>query len=222
VPLCEEESGPGFHAQLAFSGRGGVTVLKQDDQTGSTLMPRLMPGTMLHEAGLDPAEEVASCCNVIQRFGSQQLPEAIPIESWYEPFLATDSAEMIPDDLLKEAQRIAGDLLSTANDRVLLHCDLHHYNLLLHGDEWLAIDPKGVMGDPYLEPAAFLRNPIGVDPDAVLQATRIQTFADLLGLKAARIQAWGVVHNVLSAWWCEPLDRQHTIRIVEAIRAAPI
>jgi len=31
---------------------------------------------------------------------------------------------------------------------VLLHGDLHQDNILSHGDDWLVIDPKGVIGFP--------------------------------------------------------------------------
>jgi streptomycin 6-kinase len=88
----------------------------------------------------------------------------------------------------------------------------------------VAIDPKGVLGEPAFEPAAFLRNPyttIYSQPDLVgLMRSRIRVFAEGLGLPAYRIWAWGVAQNTLSASWCPPEERQQPMTVVEAIRQA--
>lgn len=43
---------------------------------------------------------------------------------------------------------------------MLLDGDLHHFNILrAHRQPWLAIDPKGLVGDPAYEVGAFLYNP---------------------------------------------------------------
>lgn len=224
VPLCPEESGPGYHAQIAFSTGGGVSILARDEDTGSVLMPLISPGTMLSDAGLSAEEEVAACCSVILRFQPQMPATCMRIEDWYEPFLQVTSAVGIPDGLLMGAQRLADELLSSGPAPVLLHGDLHHFNLLDGGGVLFAIDPKGVVGDPCLEPAAFIRNPfttIEAAPDLPeLMRIRIRTFADLLGLEAGRIWKWAIAQNVLSAWWDEDEGRGRTIRIVEAVRRA--
>lgn len=41
----------------------------------------------------------------------------------------------------------AQELLLSQGEPVLLHADLHHYNILQHQDTWIAIDPKGVVGE---------------------------------------------------------------------------
>ena len=51
------------------------------------------------------------------------------------------------------------ELLSSAGEPMLLHGDLHHYNILAaERQPWLAIDPKGVVGDPVYETGVFLYN----------------------------------------------------------------
>ncbi len=60
---------------------------------------------------------------------------------------------------------LAQELLLSQGEPVLLHGDLHHYNLLQHQDTWLAIDPKGVVGEREFEIGAFLRNPVCVVED---------------------------------------------------------
>ena len=226
VPIDDEERTCGYSAQLAFSSRGGVEVLESDESTGATLMPRFAPGTMLHEAGLSPAEEVAACCSVIARLSEVEvwIGPSILVESWYAPFLRVDSAAGIPNDLLRKAQDLATQLIQTTPRPKLHHGDLHHYNLLEHAGKWVAIDPKGLIADPHLEPAAFLRNPFTTIHDGrdlmALMETRIRGFAQILGLESGRIRDWGIAQNTLSAWWDKGEARARTIRVVQAIQAA--
>ncbi|HVT13266.1 MAG TPA: aminoglycoside phosphotransferase family protein [Fimbriimonadaceae bacterium] len=223
VPLCDEEKNEGFRAQLAFSGRGGVEVLAYDVPTGSVLMPLIQPGKMLHEVTTDPTEEARIGSAVIRALEHRAIPGAVLIEDWYRPFLAVEKAETIPDALLRQAQRMAVRLLATTQSIRLLYGDLHHYNLLQQGDEWVSIDPKGLVADPVVEITAFLRNPCdSLKPTPELMAARIRTFADELGYPAARIRDWGVAHNVLSAWWDPPSGRARTIAAVEAMRNAAL
>ncbi len=71
--------------------------------------------------------------------------------------------------------------------------------------DWLAIDPKGVIGEPVYETAAMLRNPLPEllswpHPKRTL-ARRIDQLSDQLGFSRQRIHAWGVAQTVLSAVW---------------------
>lgn len=112
--------------------------------------------------------------------------------------------------------RIAGDLVEEAADRYaalcasqtrvrLLHGDLHHYNVLLDSARgWLAIDPKGVVGELEYELGASLRNPYEA-PDQfaaprVLER-RIRQFEDRLGADPGRLAAWAFSQAVLAAVW---------------------
>jgi streptomycin 6-kinase len=71
-----------------------------------------------------------------------------------------DSDLDIPTDYLKNTRKIRDHLLETSRGDVLLHGDLHHENILQMSDGWVAIDPKGVLGETLFDVAAFIRNPI--------------------------------------------------------------
>lgn len=225
IPVVMDEALSGFEAQIAFSGKGGVEVVKQDPDTLSTLLRRTRPGTMLAHAGLSISEEVWETCAVIRQLEVKAIPHEIPVERWYEPFLSVDSAEGIPDDILRLGQATARRLLSTIGRRRLVHGDLHHFNLLLDQGGWVAIDPQGVSSELEFEPAAFLRNPFetihktGNLPE--LLKTRVHTFAEALGVSAARVRDWGIAQNVLSAWWDPPGERTRTIKVVMALLDTP-
>ena len=91
-------------------------------------------------------------------------------------------------------------------EQVLLHGDLHHENILAaERASWLAIDPKGVIGEPAYETGALLRNrlPNLLDaPQAVRVLTRrIDQLSEMLYFARARVRNWAMAQAVLSMWW---------------------
>ena len=66
------------------------------------------------------------------------------------------------------------DLSGSQRSTRLLHGDLQHYNVLFDTDRgWLAIDPKGVVGELEHEIGAVLRNP-DERPDLFLSSSVIE------------------------------------------------
>lgn len=66
----------------------------------------------------------------------------------------------IPKNHLQNARTLKEELLAkTFALPVLLHGDLHQENILSHGDDWLVIDPKGVIGFPINEVWACVEKP---------------------------------------------------------------
>ncbi len=83
---------------------------------------------------------------------------------------------------------------------MLLHGDLHHDNILAaERAPWLALDPKGVAGEPAYEVGALMRNP-RPQPAEVL-ARRASILAEVLDIDRQRILGWSFAQAVLSAWW---------------------
>ena len=92
------------------------------------------------------------------------------------------------------------------DEAALLHGDLHHHNILAAGRQpWLAIDPKGIVGEPAYEVGALLRNPM---PELLqserpkrLLARRLDILSERLGFERERLVGWGTAQAVLAAWW---------------------
>jgi streptomycin 6-kinase len=62
-------------------------------------------------------------------------------------------------------QSVANVLLSSPQDEVVLHGDLHHGNILDFGTRgWLAIDPKGLLGERGFDYANIFTNPDLAEP----------------------------------------------------------
>ena len=106
---------------------------------------------------------------------------------------------------LQKARKLARKLLKTAGPDVFLHGDLHHDNILQNGNDWLAIDPKGVTGEPAYEVAAFIRNPmpdlLNIHNTVEIIQNRITSFANFLDIPAKRIIDWCFVQAVLVWFW---------------------
>jgi streptomycin 6-kinase len=128
------------------------------------------------------------------------------IEDWgvsFDQHLASGDRQL-PRGLVEEARQRFAELCASQRGVRLLHGDLQHYNVLFdHRRGWVAIDPKGVVGEPEYELGAALRNPDKPDLFAVRASVerRVRGYADALGLDPHRILAWGFAHAVLSAVW---------------------
>jgi streptomycin 6-kinase len=193
-----------------FSGHGAVLVINEKE--GAMLLQRAVPGTSLRGYFPDRDDEaVRIAIGVMQRLHQASIrykSEFPTIEDW---LAILDKDWDIPSEILRKARGLKKELLRTSGKRVLLHGDLHHDNILSNSDEWLAIDPKGVIGEAAFEIAPFIFNPEKLTPDIIFR--RINLFSQLLGLSAERITKWCFVQAVLSwAWDLEDsLDPVHSI-----------
>jgi streptomycin 6-kinase len=83
----------------------------------------------------------------------------------------------------------------------VLHGDMHHGNVLNFGSRgWLAIDPKGLIGERYFDYANILCNPdaeIATMPGRLSRQVRV--VAEAAHLERNRLLAWVVAWAGLSA-----------------------
>ncbi len=89
---------------------------------------------------------------------------------------------------------------------VLLHGDLHRENILAAAREpWLAIDPKGVIGEPTYETSGLvcyhLPDELAAQEAVRVLARRIDQLAEELDLNRTRVRDWALVQAMMSAWW---------------------
>ena len=183
-------------ALRAWEGRGSVHLVEADAVEGVILLERLLPGSSLAEPD---DESIAIALDVMQRLHAVTPPPSLPsLADWTRGLERAHAAGFEPA-LVSRALTLREQLLASAPQSVLLHGDLHHDNILLSERGWLAIDPKGVVGDPAYEPATFLYNP----PDRLLGSTEIGRRVDRFAVRLdrSRVVGWAVVQAVLSAWW---------------------
>ena len=198
-------------ALTAFGGRGICRLLELDLTPGAMLLERLQPGAPL--AAIEDDEEATALAAGVMK-NLRRLPpsdHAFPtVSDWAGGFDRMRSrfdggTGPMPEDLVGKAETLFAELLASEEERLLLHGDLHHENILSAGDEsWLAIDPKGVVGEAAYEAAALLHNPVGtldmLDPRGLLER-RLDVLSDGLGLDRGLVHAWGLAQAVLAAYW---------------------
>jgi len=192
----------------AFGGRGIVRVLEH--VPGAMLLERLDPGTPLAEPALagEDLKATETLAEVIGRMSSSDIDlRRFPsVEDWgkgFDWYLASGDRQ-IPCDLVEHGRRVYADLCATQGERRLLHGDLQHYNVLFDARRgWVAIDPKGVVGEAEYDVGALLRNPGEPEVYAHRETVerRVLCCASRLALDPGRMIAWGFAQAVLSAIW---------------------
>lgn len=206
-----------INALNAFQGFGVVKLLAEDLSQGAMLIERAVPGITLKT--LFPEEDskaINIACQLIEKI--HQAP--ISADNQF-PSLATwlqtlDKNWHIPNNYLAHARSLKNDLLKSTCAPVLLHGDLHHDNILLNGNDWIFIDPKGVVGDPiYDKVGCLIREPLAEflcrkDQLVILQ-NRVNLIANYFNLDTKRIIDWTFVQTVMAICWC--LEDQHDPQI---------
>jgi streptomycin 6-kinase len=187
------------------SGRGMARLLEADEEQGVLVIERLRPGTPLADLA-DDDEATRIVARVMQ-----QLWQPVPAEHSF-PSVARWAAGLqklrphfggttgpLPQKLVETAEALFVDLLASMESPVVLHGDLHHWNILsAEREPWLALDPKGIVGEPAYEVGAWLRNQMA---GPTRMARRVAIFSEALGVDRQRLIGWGLAQAVLSAWW---------------------
>ena len=201
-----------IEALRLYDGRGCARLLASDPAGGALLLERLAPGTML--VSIDDDERATRIAARVMQQLWRPVPEqhSFPTTAQWaggmQRLRATfdGSCGPFPRRLVEAAERLFRELLDSSQPPVLLHGDLHHYNILAAQREpWLAIDPKGLSGEPLYETGALLRNPLPqVASRSDLRRTlarRAAILAETLQADRQRILAWALAQAVLSSWW---------------------
>jgi streptomycin 6-kinase len=191
-PLVDEERKAAVIGIERLSLVGGPKLLAVHEPTKSVLMERVRPGSTLSQANLEDAEAQSIVMRFIAGIFQRDSTGATELKDYFSQ----------PDPMLSH-------LLETSIQRVFLHGDLHHENVLLGANGWQVIDAKALVGDPNYEAIAFLRNPISWIPQCpdLKEATRkrLGRFKSELGLDPWRILAWALVDR-RSSPPCKPGD----------------
>jgi streptomycin 6-kinase len=215
----------------AFGGRRMVRVHAFTD--GAALLERLQPATLLADMALSGEDEQATdvLSEVVLGLGPGEPPRvAVPVEDLAKAFqqYLTSRNEQIPYTLVDSAQDAYLSLSASQSERQLLHGDLHHYNVVLDDERgWVAIDPKGLVGELEYEVGAALRNPYERSDLIAERRTidrRVMQFARTLAVDPDRTLRWAFAQAVLAIVWSveegESVDSAHPcLRLARTIES---
>ncbi|MFC3693859.1 aminoglycoside phosphotransferase family protein [Chenggangzhangella methanolivorans] len=193
----------GAEVMAWWGGQGAAKVLAHE---GDVLLLERAAGERSLAAmarGGDDDEATRVICGAAEALhGRREDPPAglTPLDVWFRSLFSVADSH---GGLLVRCAETACELLAEPKDMVALHGDLHHGNVLDFGPRgWLAIDPKGLLGERGFDFANLLRNP---DPDTAQTPGRLARQADVVAeaadLDRTRLLMWALAWFGLSAVW---------------------
>jgi streptomycin 6-kinase len=200
LALIEEEK-LGNTLMIWWDGRGAARVLAHSED--AILMERAEHGPSLADVARNGEDDEASriICSVVAKLHRARRQPPRTLFSLLEWFEALRRASQSEGGILHTAAATASKLLADRHDAVVLHGDIHHGNVLNFGSRgWLAIDPKGLIGERYFDYANIFCNPdnkTATAPGRLARQVRVVT--DAAGLEKDRLLEWILAWAGLSA-----------------------
>ncbi|MCG7524520.1 aminoglycoside phosphotransferase family protein [Streptomyces sp. OfavH-34-F] len=204
-------------AFVAWGGRGAVTLYERDDARYAMLLERATPVTLGEAA---EGDEVVTVAARLGRRLAVPAPAGLPrlseqADAWEEE-LRKDAAELthaLPRPVLDAALATVREL-GRSQPETLVHGDLHGRNILrAEREPWLAVDPKGYVGDPAYDAGTLLKSRAFTlaEADDLHAAVHrvIAVYADAAELDRERVRRWAQLHAVQAAFWA----RRHGFRV---------
>ena len=196
-----DESSHEAEALRQWNGAGAVRLLDFDPEMHALLLERCQPGDHLSSR---PGSQALQA--ILALLPQLWIPAAEPFTSlpdeaaaWHEeiPQAYERTGRPFEVELLQAALGALDELGPSQDEQVLLHQDLHADNVLLSGDDWVAIDPKPLVGERAFGLAPVIRSyELGHSREAVLD--RLFTSSRTLELDAERVRKWALAQTV--AW----------------------
>ncbi|MFI5697908.1 aminoglycoside phosphotransferase family protein [Kribbella sp. NPDC051586] len=191
----------------AWGGEGAVKLYERDDARYAMLLERAHPTTLVEHD-----EDVVVIAGELHRRLRIPAPDGLPrmseqADAWAEE-LRKDAAELdhpLPPYVVDAALAVV-DELGRDQPEILIHGDFHPRNILrAEREPWLAVDPKGYVGDPAYDATTLLRtraaHQLGADDLISLLNHELELFAETAELDPERIRRWAHLNMVQSAFW---------------------
>ncbi|WP_419420146.1 aminoglycoside phosphotransferase family protein [Legionella sp. D16C41] len=198
-----------YHALSHFNGYGCIKLLDFNFTYNALLLEQATPGDLLKQTDtLTFNEKITHYAKVINQLANHPLPQNHPFKSVNYWLRALDKLALpiFTPPLIAKAQELRAKLLKTQKAVYLCHGDLHLENIINQQNSWLAIDPKGIIGEIGFEAAAFdliseeeLNNKELNCTEIILE--RVAMLANSLNIDFNRLLSWIFIRVMLSAQW---------------------
>lgn len=198
----------GCELMVWWNGNGAAKVLAH--AAGAILLERATGAGSL--ADMSWSGNDAQACRIICHAASRlhlprnaSTPALTPLLYWFR-CLAPAAKKHV--GILTHCAEVANVLLSSPQNEVVLHGDLHHGNILDFGTKgWLAIDPKGLVGERGFDYANIFTNPDLADPTKPVAieperfAQRVNIVSEIARIERQRLLMWIIAWCGLSSAW---------------------
>ncbi|HAT7503741.1 aminoglycoside phosphotransferase family protein [Citrobacter braakii] len=198
----------GCELMVWWNGNGAAKVLAH--AAGAILLERATGAGSL--ADMSWSGNDAQACRIICHAASRlhlprnaSMPALTPLLYWFR--CLAPAAEK-HGGILTHCAEVANVLLSSPQNEVVLHGDLHHGNILDFGTKgWLAIDPKGLVGERGFDYANIFTNPdladptkpVAIEPEKFRQ--RVNIVSEIARIERQRLLMWIIAWCGLSSAW---------------------
>lgn len=195
-----------YHALQHFAGVGMINLIDYYPKLHALLLERATPGSLLKDDHpQDVIAVIAIYANVVKKLKRPTKTKHTfqHVSEWCN-IIDEINDKRIPDTYIQKAKDIRKWLFDTVKEEYVCHGDLHLENIIKHGKQWVAIDPKGIIGEMAFEAAAFdLLNQEEKNAKHVVQIIkkRIEQLANTLNLNEKRLIAWIFLRVMLSIQW---------------------
>ncbi|MFE9634575.1 aminoglycoside phosphotransferase family protein [Streptomyces sp. NPDC006463] len=207
-------------AFAAWGGRGAVLLHERDDERFAMLLERARTSTL---AEVEDGDEVVAVAGRLSRRLAVPAPPGLPrlreqADAWEEQ-LRRDAGELAHtlSPYVVDAAVATVRELGRVQPDTLIHGDLHARNILRADREpWLAVDPKGYVGDPAYDGGTLLKSRALalLEADDLRKAVHraLDVFVEAAELDRERALRWAQFHAVQASFW----GRRHGFRIARS------
>lgn len=187
-----------------LSGHYSCKAYAFDAEAGLLLEERIIPGTALRrEASLKKRIQVF--LQIFQEI-HVSVDSGVTYLDWLEQICKYCISHQAAEEMASRAHSFCVEMFGKYPDRVLLHGDLHHDNLLLRTDgSYAMIDPKGVVGPAVMDLPRFILNELDTAhtcPDRQHMEKVILLLSEQSGYPVADIRKLFYMETVLANVWC--------------------
>jgi streptomycin 6-kinase len=190
------------------NGKGTVKLLKSDKNHRAILLEKLTPGANLKEIYFEYEATAVEAAIRVMREISRKAPNKSGfrrLEDWFGGLARAENTKF-DNRFASKAYGFFERINSASKQKFLLHGDLHHENILsAEREPFLAIDPKGIIGEIGYEIAVFLNNHAAwLSAEDNLREKlndAIRQFSEAFEIEPQDLKDWAFAQMVLSAWW---------------------
>ena len=196
-----------YRALRHFDGHGAIKLFDYSEEFHAILLEHALPGCSLKENG--PAqitETIYSYSQVVKSISLLNLPSSsFPHVSTWLAAVDHIRDERIDKRHVEKAKQLKSHLLKSLQEEYLCHGDLHLENIIQNRNDWLAIDPKEIIGEIAFEAAAFdllsddERNDTQTSQSKIVD--RVRQLSNALNIDNDRLLSWIFLRMMLSAQW---------------------
>jgi len=196
------------------NGDGCVRLVRDDAERGALLLERLGPS--LHDLGLPIVQRHDILCSTAERLWRPApdcgLPTGADKGRWLVEFITATWEELgrpCSERAIDHAVSCASRRIDVHDDEraVLVHGDVHEWNVLGADGGFKLIDPDGLLAEAEYDMGIVMREDplelINGDPRARARWLALRT-----GLDATAIWEWGAVERVSTGLLCTKVDVQ--------------